>query len=433
MKKILFLLMITLAIMGCSKDSTFTDDSDDNKEIPEVSVTVDASDIKVVSATLTGNVNSNALEEDRLGVTNYGFIVSKSSNPTKENGWVLKGNNIKGNEFSVKAMNLAPTTQYYYVSFFYDGSKYYYGKILSFTTKEFISTDLIAEANPGDTYVDFKGYIDYEKIGYFDSFKVAFYLKNVFTMYSTEMMSIGTHYTYETSFKSISAGTNHEYYFLIEYVDKSNITHTFEGQNQSFYTNLELKTGSVDLGLSVLWAGANLGASSPEQYGLFLAWGESMEKDSYTSSNFLYNGIIIGNDVTRPGWSVKSYDIANTDYDVAHKMLSDGWHMPTYEQLKELDDKCKWKYIRYKGVDGFLATGPNGNSIFLPAAGRYNKDKYEGERNYTYLWSGSCDVSRDRRSSGVLNISFYMASLSVSSVYYESFYGHNIRPVKDKN
>ena len=99
MRNILFLMMAALVIMGCSKDSTFTDDNDDNKEIPEVSVTVDASDIKVVSATLTGNVNSTALEEDRLGVTNYGFIVSKNSNPTKENGWVLKGSNIKGNEF----------------------------------------------------------------------------------------------------------------------------------------------------------------------------------------------------------------------------------------------------------------------------------------------------------------------------------------------
>ena len=90
--------MAALVIMGCSKDSTFTDDNDDNKEIPEVSVTVDASDIKVVSATLTGNVNSTALEEDRLGVTNYGFIVSKNSNPTKENGWFLK-------EAILKAMN----------------------------------------------------------------------------------------------------------------------------------------------------------------------------------------------------------------------------------------------------------------------------------------------------------------------------------------
>ena len=62
MKNILFLMMAALVIMGCSKDSTFTDDNDDNKEIPEVSVTVDASDIKVVSATLTGNVNSTALE-----------------------------------------------------------------------------------------------------------------------------------------------------------------------------------------------------------------------------------------------------------------------------------------------------------------------------------------------------------------------------------
>ncbi|MBG9219619.1 hypothetical protein [Bacteroides ovatus] len=432
MKKGLFLMVAALAIMGCSKDSTFTDDSDDNKEIPEVSVTVDASDIKVVSATLTGNVNSNALEEDRLGVTNYGFIVSKSSNPTKENGWVLKGNNIKGNEFSVKAMNLAPTTQYYYVSFFYDGSKYYYGKILSFTTNDFNSTDLKAEANPGDTYVDFKGYLDYEKIGYFDSFKVAFCLNNAHTGYSTEMVSVGTHYTYETSFKSISAGTNHEYYFFIEYVDKSNIKHTFRGQNQSFYTPLELSTGAVDLGLSVLWAGVNLGASSPEQYGLFLAWGESTEKDNYTSSNYLYNGIIIGNDVTKPGFKIKTYDITNTDYDAPHKILSNGWHIPNPKQIKELIDNCNWKYMRYKGVDGFLVTGPNGNNIFIPAAGKYNNDKYEGERNYAHLWTGECIVDRDRRSSCVLNVSFYLASLNTTSGYVSSYYGHNIRPVKDK-
>lgn len=228
MKKVLFLVMVALAMAGCgSEDDAFIEDK---KETLEVSVTKDATDIKVVSATLTGNVNSNAIEEDRLGVTNYGFIVSKDSNPTKENGWVIKGNDIKGNEFTVRATNLSPTTQYYYVSFFYDGSKYYYGKVLSFTTKDFDMADLKAEASPGDTYVNFKGYIDFEKIGYFDSFKVAFHLKNVFAKYSTEMTSIGTNYIYETSFQSISAGTNHEYYFFIEYIDKNNITHTLNGQ-----------------------------------------------------------------------------------------------------------------------------------------------------------------------------------------------------------
>lgn len=143
-------------------------------------------------------------------------------------------------------------------------------------------------------------------------------------MYSTEMTSVGTNYTYKTTFKSISAGTNHEYYFLIEYIDKSNIKHTFKGENQSFYTNLKLETGAVDLGLSVLWAETNLGANSPEKYGLFLAWGETVEKETYTSSNYLYGVTPIGKDVTLPGFKIRFYDIAHTEYDAAHKILSNG-------------------------------------------------------------------------------------------------------------
>lgn len=166
------MILALLLLIGYSKVSESIDDS---KEVREVSETINASDIKVASTTLTGIVNSNAIEADRLGVTSYGFIISKNNNPTKDNGWVLKGENINRNKYSVRATNLAPLTQYYYVSFFHDGSKYYYGKVLSFTTKDFNMADLKAEATPGDTYVNFKGYIDYEKIGYFDTFRVAFY------------------------------------------------------------------------------------------------------------------------------------------------------------------------------------------------------------------------------------------------------------------
>lgn len=107
--------------------------------------------------------------------------------------------------------------------------------------------------------------------------------------------------------------------------------------------------------------------------------------------------------------------------------------MPTQKQLKELVDNCKWKYMKYKGVDGFLVTGANGNSIFLPAGGQYIDNKYERERNYTYLWSSDCDINRDRRSSYLMNASFYLASLNATTLGYPSYYGQNIRPIKDKN
>lgn len=434
MKKILFLMMVALVIAGCSnEDDAFIED---NKEVPEVSVTKNATDIKVVSATLTGNVNSNAIEEDRLGVTNYGFIVSKNSNPTKENGWVIKGNDIKENEFTVRAMNLAPMTQYYYVSFFYDGSKYYYGKVLSFTTKDFNSSNLTAEANAGETSVNLKGYIDYEKIGYFDSYKAGFDIIDNAILYSYEIISEGTNFTYKTDKQNISAETNYNYYFFIEYVDKSNTKHILKGQMQSFQTTLELETGAIDLGLSVLWSGVNLGSTTPSGYGSYFAWGETVEKESYSLSNYLYTGIAIGIE-TDPNWPGKTlfYNITSTEYDAAFKILKDTWRMPSSEECKELVDNCKWKYMAYKKTWGFLITGKNGNRIFLPAAGRWNDTTHEQMTNYAYLWAGNCQSDKHAKTGKLcyaLSASYTVAGLSKSTgQVFEAYYGFSIRPVKD--
>lgn len=51
-----------------------------------------------------------------------------------------------------------------------------------------------------------------------------------------------------------------------------------------------------------------------------------------------------------------SYDMANSRF---------RQHLPSYEQLKELKTKCQWKWTD----GGYVVTGPNGNSIFLPAEG----------------------------------------------------------------
>ena len=439
MKNILFLMMAALVIMGCSKDSTFTDDNDDNKEIPEVSVTVDASDIKVVSATLTGNVNSTALEEDRLGVTNYGFIVSKNSNPTKENGWVLKGSNIKGNEFSVIAMNLAPTEQYYYVSFFYDGSKYYYGEVLSFSTKSFNMADLKAKANTGETVASLEGKIDYDKIGYFDSHRLGFNIIEAATIYRHETAREGAHCTYNASIDHLSAETDYDYYFFVEYIDKTNKKQTLKGENLNFHTtNLELETGMVDLGLSVLWAGANLGASSPERYGDFFAWGETETKENFELSNYLYKDVLIGIE-TDPHWpgGTKFYNISGTNYDAANKKIGNGWRMPSEKECDELADNCEWKYMAYKKTWGFLVTGSNGNRIFLPAGGKKYNGKHENTTNYCYVWSGDCSTSKHSETGKICDVfgaSYTIIGLSKgTNEGVEAYLGLNIRPVKNKN
>ena len=117
----------------------------------------------------------------------------------------------------------------------------------------------------------------------------------------------------------------------------------------------------VDLGLSVCWAGWNVGASSPEGYGNYYAWGETTTKSSYTESSYQYhNGSYV---------NIGS-NICGTQYDVARAQWGGSWRMPTKAEFEELINRCTWTWITYNNVNGYKVTGPNGKSIFLPAAGR---------------------------------------------------------------
>lgn len=119
----------------------------------------------------------------------------------------------------------------------------------------------------------------------------------------------------------------------------------------------------VDLGLSVYWASCNLGAEKPEEYGDYYAWGESKPKSEYKIEYYSYfDGNInlyieIGN------------DISGTEYDAATVNLGSDWRIPTKDELRELMDKCTWEWTQINGTNGYKITGPNGNSIFLPASG----------------------------------------------------------------
>lgn len=116
--------------------------------------------------------------------------------------------------------------------------------------------------------------------------------------------------------------------------------------------------GYVDLGLSVKWATCNVGATSPEDYGNYYAWGETSTKSSYTSDNSKTYGKSMGEDIK-----------GNSNYDAARAKWGGSWRMPTDAEMQELIDKCTWKWTTQNGVNGYNVKGPNGNYIFLPAAG----------------------------------------------------------------
>ncbi|MBR5832398.1 MAG: hypothetical protein IKY79_07270 [Bacteroidales bacterium] len=163
----------------------------------------------------------------------------------------------------------------------------------------------------------------------------------------------------------------------------------------------------VDLGLpsGLKWATCNVGANTPEEYGNYYAWGETTTKSSYTDDNSLTYGRNMG-------------DISgNVNYDAATANWGNSWRMPTKAEMEELRDNCTWTWITQGNVNGMKVTGPNGNSIFLPAAGiiegtsyydigefpcYWGSTPYEGNNDYAYVlcYENDCYVSRISRVAG---------------------------------
>lgn len=125
----------------------------------------------------------------------------------------------------------------------------------------------------------------------------------------------------------------------------------------------------VDLGLSVKWATCNVGASSPEEYGNYYAWGETTTKSSYTEDNSKTDGV-----------SMSSSIAGDASYDAARANWGGTWRLPTASESQELIDNCTWTWTTQGGKNGYKVTSEkNGNSIFLPAAGcRYSMTLYYG-------------------------------------------------------
>ena len=142
---------------------------------------------------------------------------------------------------------------------------------------------------------------------------------------------------------------------------------------------------AIDLGLpsGTKWASWNIGASKPEEYGGYYAWGETEEKDVYDWSTYTHC------DGSEETCHDIGDDIAGTQYDVAHEKWGGSWTMPSLDQIKELIDNCTQTWTTQNDVNGILVTGPNNATIFLPAAGCRRNDVLNGENYYGYYWTSS--------------------------------------------
>ena len=174
---------------------------------------------------------------------------------------------------------------------------------------------------------------------------------------------------------------------------------------------------AIDLGLSVRWASFNLGATQPEEYGNYYAWGETEPKTDYDWTTYKW---CMGNYSTMTKYCTSTYEgykgftdgktVLDPEDDAAHVYLGSGWRMPTEAEWKELKDNCTWESTTLNGRDGYKVFGKKGkyknNWIFLPEAGRrvgsFHLDSYGGEiststldsRNSNYYSTGNSSEDR---------------------------------------
>lgn len=213
--------------------------------------------------------------------------------------------------------------------------------------------------------------------------------------------------------------------------DKKHILLVSESQTSAVSESLEkgMPLGAVDLGLpsGTLWADRNVGADSPEDYGDYFAWGETEPKETYEWSTYKWYQ---DSSRTLTKYCKKSsYDIVDNktvldlEDDAAYVNMGTEWRMPTSDELKELYNKCTWTRTTQKGTWGYKVTGPNGNSIFLTAAGyRYGSD-LDDAGSWGYYWSASLESNPYY----ALRLSFNSSDYGV--YYYYRYYGHSVRAV----
>ncbi len=186
----------------------------------------------------------------------------------------------------------------------------------------------------------------------------------------------------------------------------------------------------VDLGLpsGLLWATCNVGADKPEDYGSYFAWGETTPKSDYNWSTYKWCN---GSETTLTKYNTDSYygivdnkTVLDPEDDAARANWGGAWRMPTNDEMKELKDNCTREWTTQNSVNGYRVTGPNGKSIFLPAAGYFYNVSLYNAGSRSGCWSSSLDTDYPSIAYG---LSF--RSVGVFMGRYGRDYGLSVRPV----
>lgn len=386
--------MLTLAMMfvaGCKPEDTPNNGSGNNGN--------DDSDVRVTTympqdiTGTTAKCGGDVIVIQGLSLSELGVCWSKEQNPTIENAHVFTTNWRE--PYVCTITDLEPETKYYVRAYALRGLEYYYGEEVVFTTigvdlPTVITTEatnITSNSAKGGGVVSSEGSCPVIERG------ICWSINPNPTIDDAHISSGNGVGTFEVIIDSLWG--NRKYYVRAYAENCNGICY---GSQVSFTTSPSIYNGHeyVDLGLpsGTLWATCNVGASLPEDYGDYFAWGETTPKTFFGWSNYRYcNGA--SNQLTKyctssdDGFNgfTDNLTILQPSDDAATANWGDGWCMPTRDQWRELKDNTNSVWTTKNGVIGRLLTATNGGSIFLPAAGLGEANGLYNCGSYGSYWS----------------------------------------------
>lgn len=171
---------------------------------------------------------------------------------------------------------------------------------------------------------------------------------------------------------------------------------TIQSINKEAILNLNIKQlgvrevpeGTVELGLSVLWADSNIDAINPQDYGGYYAWGELEQKELYSWSTYKWSEGLSDSIIKYTLQDKK--ELLEKEDDIASMRLGDHWHIPTHHQWTELFNRCVRGDETINGVNCLTFTSLiTGQKLYLPKAGGKSADTLNGQGHYATYWSST--------------------------------------------
>ena len=382
------------------------------KDVSSLLETKDASAVEATKATMNAKLDLTDVQYKSLA---YGFLWGTSESALNTD---YKCTEISDNAISAPLTGLSHKTQYWYKAYVKLDSQTFYGEVKTFTT------DVV----PVESVSLDKTEYTFNTIG------------NTLTLTATVLPADATDKSVSWSSSSDAVATV-DASGKVTAVSKGTATIKAEakdGSGKYASCSVTVKTlcpsGAVDLGLSVYWGTTNIGASKPEDYGDYYAWGETEPKESYSWSTYKFgtssSGPFFKYNTSDSYGTVDNKTVLEPEDDVARVKLGGEWRMPTDAEWTELRTKCTWTWTtNYNGtgVKGQIVTATNGNSIFLPAAGYRRDTKLYDAGSYGYYWSSSLNTDKP---SIAWYVNFNSGTVRRRDYGYRS-YGQSVRPVSE--